>query len=139
MRNREFKGFYQKLGVHYLCAHAPVASAITTRLVVAIATELNWPLQSMDVSNAYLNAPLDPSVVLFTRAPPTFHIPPGYGLRLLKGLYGTMQGGNRWALHKHTKLTQLGLHRNPSEPSLYHRHDDRGIIIMSIIVHFIRG
>ena len=128
------KGFLQKLGVHYLCSHAPVASAITTRLIVAIATELNWPLHGMDVSNAYLNAPLDPSIVLFVRPPPTILVPTGYGLRLLKGLYGTMQGGSRWAVHKHLQLTKLGLQRNPSEPSLYHRHDERGIILMSIIV-----
>ena len=128
------KGFYQKLGVHYLCAHAPVAFAVTTRLIVAIATELGWPLHGMDVRNAYLNAPLDPSVVLFVRPPPTIHVPPGYGLRLNKGLYGTMQGGNRWAIHKHLKLVALGLTRNPSEPSLYHRHDARGIVLMSIIV-----
>ena len=98
------KGFYQRKGVHYICSHAPVAADVTSRLIVAIATELNWPLHGMDVRNAYLNAPLDRRVVLFVRPPPTVRVPKGYGLRLCKGLYGTMQGGHRWAVHKHENL-----------------------------------
>ena len=128
------KGFYQKKGKHYVCAHAPVAAAVTNRLVIVIATEFNWPLHGMDVRNAYLNAPLHPDIVLFVKPPPTVFVPPGYGLRLLKALYGTMQGGNRWAVHKHNMLVKIGYTRNPSEPSLYHRHDDHGIVIMSIVV-----
>ena len=128
------KGFYQRKGVHFLCSYAPVASDVASRIVVAVATEFNWPLHGMDVRNAYLNADLDPRVVLFVQPPPTVRVPKGYGLRLRKGLYGTMQGGHRWAVHKHEKLTQLGLTRNPSEPSLYHRHDEHGIVITSIIV-----
>ena len=128
------KGFHQKKGVHYLNSHAPVASAVANRIVVAVSTELNWPLEGMDVSNAYLNAPLESSIVIFVEPPPTIHVPKGYGLRLLKGLYGTMQGGNRWAHHKHIKLTKLGYTRNPSEPSLYHRLDRHGIVLTSIVV-----
>ena len=128
------KGFFQKKGVHYINSHAPVASAVANRMVVAIATEFNWPLHGMDVSNAYLNAPLEAGVVLFVEPPPTVHVPKGYGLRLVKGLYGTMQGGNRWAHHKHSKLISLGYSRNPSEPSLYHRLDSNGLVIMSVVV-----
>ena len=87
----------------------------------------------MDVSNAYLNADLDPRIVLFVKPPPNVYVPRGYGLRLVKGLYGTMQGGNRWAIHKHAKLTNLGYHRNPSETSLYHRHDKNGFVLMAVI------
>ena len=128
------KGYLQRKGVHYLCSWAPVAAAVTSRLIVAFATEMNWPLHGMDVRNAYLNADLHPSVVLFVQPPPTVHVPRGYGLRLVKGLYGTMQGGNRWAVHKHIKLTQLGYERNTSEPSMYHRFDKHGIVIMALIV-----
>ena len=88
----------------------------------------------MDVSNAYLNAPLEDEVVLFVQPPPTVHVPKGYGLRLLRGLYGTMQGGNRWAVHKHTKLISLGYSRNVAGPSLYHRHDTHGIVLTTVIV-----
>ena len=124
----------QQKGKHYVCAHAPVAAAVTNRIVVAFATEFGWPLHGMDVSNAYLNAPLHPDIVLFVKPPPTVRVPNGYGLRLVKGLYGTMQGGNRWAVHKHKTLSGLGYTRNSADPSLYHRHDERGIIIMSIVV-----
>ena len=35
------KGFYQKLGVYYISAYVPSAAAVTTRIVIAIVTELN--------------------------------------------------------------------------------------------------
>ena len=128
------KGFLQKKGIHFQCTYAPCASATSSRITVAMATEMGWPLHGMDVSNAYLNGDLHSDTVLFVKAPPTVRVPPGYGLRLCKGLYGTMQGGNRWAIHKHLKLTELGYDRNASEPSLYHRCDRFGIVIMTIIV-----
>ena len=128
------KGYLQRRGAHYICAHAPVASAVATRIIIAIATELDWPLHGMDVKNAYLNAPLDPRIILFVKPPPSITLPPGYGLRLRKGLYGTMQGGNRWAVHKHKKLSELKFTRNPSEPSLYHRYDSFGYVLMAVIV-----
>ena len=128
------KGFHQKKDIHYHNTYAPVAASLTVRLVVSIANEMGWPLHGMDVSNAYLNADLEDGIVLFVVPPPTVFVPDGYGLRLLKSLYGTMQGGNRWANHKHQKLTFIGMTRNPADPSLYHRHDEYGFVLLDIIV-----
>ena len=128
------KGFYQQKGIHYLSSTAPVAASMTTRLVIAFATEFNWPLLGNDVRNAYLNAPLDPNVVLFVKPPPTVKVPAGYGLRLKFGLYGTMQGGNRWGIHKHKRLSHIGMIRSFADPSLYHRHDRFGFVLTSINV-----
>ena len=128
------KGFHQRKGIHFISSYAPVASATSSRMIVAFATEMGWPLHGMDVRNAYLNAPLESEIVLFVRPPPTVHVPKGFGLRLMKGLYGTMQGGNRWAVHKHSRLIKLGYDRNVAEPSLYHRQDSHGIVLMTVIV-----
>ena len=102
------KGFFQKKGVHYSCTYTPVCSALVCRIIVSIATEFGWPLHGMDVSCAYLNGDLEPTFIIYVKPPPTVHVPRGWGLRLKKGLYGSMQGGNRWAVHKHQKLTDLG-------------------------------
>ena len=128
------KGFHQRKGVHFISSHAPVSAGVTVMIIFAVAVELGWPLHGMDVNNAYLNADLDERIVLFVEPPPTVHVPPGYGLRLLKGLYGTMQGGNRWAVHKHKKLTEINMQRNAADPSLYHRLDEHGLVICTIIV-----
>ena len=128
------KGFLQIKGVHYHNSYAPVAASLTVRLIISIANELGWPLHGMDVSNAYLNAPIEPDITLYVKPPPTVFVPRGYGLKLLKSLYGTMQGGNRWAHHKHKMLTAIGMIRNPSDPSLYHRHDRHGFVLMDIVV-----
>ena len=128
------KGYLQKKGIHFINVFAPVAAAVTTRIIIAIATELDWPLHGMDVSNAYLNADLEATIVLFVQPPPTIKVPRGYGLRLCKGLYGTMQGGNRWAVHKHLKLTSIDMVRSAAEPSLYSRYDSYGIVFLAVIV-----
>ena len=128
------KGFYQIKGKHYHHTFAPVAASLTVRLVISIANEMGWPIHGMDVSNAYLNAEMEPDIVLFVRPPPTIFVPRGYGLRLLKPLYGTMQGVNRWAHHKHEFLTSINMVRNAADPSLYHRHDQYGFVLFDIIV-----
>ena len=110
------KGYFQKKGVHFVCTYAPVESSLVNLLIFAIATEFGCPMHGMDVSFTYLNVRLHHSIVMYVQPPPTVHVPRGYGLRLQKGLYGTMQGGNRWALHKHDKLTNLGVHAQPRRP-----------------------
>lgn len=75
------KGFYQKKGNHYLNTHAFVASAVTTRLLVPCHNDNRIQLATaytawVDVSNAYLNSPLDPRVVLFVKPPLLSTSPP---------------------------------------------------------------
>ena len=71
---------------------------------------------------------------MFNRPPPGFTVPPGYGLRLLKALYGTRQGGNRWASHRDAELAKLGLTRSAADPCLYTRTNFDGYILVAVIV-----
>jgi hypothetical protein len=112
------QGFRQKYGVDYTDTYAAVCSAVAIRILISIAVENGWPKENMDVSSAYLTASLKESTRMYIEPPPGFSVPKGYGLRLLKALYGTRQGGNRWAAHRDAKLADLGLTRSAADPCL---------------------
>jgi hypothetical protein len=128
------QGFRQKYGVDYTSTYAAVCSAVAIRLVISIANENRWSLENMDVSAAYLQASLKESTRMYVAPPPGFCLPPGYGLRLLKALYGTRQGGNRWATHRDAKLALLGMTRSDADPCLYFRSNADGYVLAAVIV-----
>ena len=69
----------------------------TTRTLVAVSNALGLNLDHLDVAVAYLNGVLPPDQRFFCLPPPGFEEVNGYGWYMLKGLYGTRQGGALWA------------------------------------------
>lgn len=55
------KEFFQKKGIDFEEAFAPVARIVTIQLVVGIANH-NWSIYQMDVKSAFLNIPLKKEV-----------------------------------------------------------------------------
>lgn len=53
------KGYTQKYGVDYDEKFAPVAKINTIRVLLSLATNLDWPLQQFDVKNPFLHEDLD--------------------------------------------------------------------------------
>ena len=58
------KGFTQTFGVDYTETFAPVAKLNTIRVLLSLATNLDWSLPQMDVKNAFLNEELDEEVYM---------------------------------------------------------------------------
>jgi hypothetical protein len=52
------KGFTQTYGIDYLETFAPVAKLNFVRVLLSLAANRDWPLQQLDVKNAYLNGDL---------------------------------------------------------------------------------
>ena len=92
-------GFLQRAGLHYHPdeCYSPMSDPSTTRALVAVSNALNLSLDHLDVSVAYLNGVLPENQRFFCLPPPGFEEQPGYGWYMLKGLYGTRQGGALWA------------------------------------------
>ena len=105
-------GNTQRPGIDYRRTTAPVLNAVSLRCMLAIATELDWPLVQLDVSVTYMNSFLEKDVRLFLAPPPGIHVPPGWGCLALKGLYGLCQSGHLWVKLKVDTLRELGFTRH---------------------------
>ena len=64
------KEFTQTYGIDYQETFAPVAKRNTIRIILSLATNLNWSLQQFDVKNAFLHGTLEEEVYMDT--PPRF-------------------------------------------------------------------
>jgi hypothetical protein len=54
--NRNLDEFTKKLGVNYNSTYAPVDKLVTFRILMAIAANNCYIIESMDISNAFLKA-----------------------------------------------------------------------------------
>lgn len=114
------KGYSQKEGMGYIKTFAPTATFPGLRIMLTIAAHQNWPVNSFDITSAYLHSDIDSAVY--------FSIPTGYlgeakkknqVLKALKALYGTKQGARCWWKHIHSILQALGFSVSQYDQSLY--------------------
>ena len=113
------QGCTQIKGVHFKKTYAPVAFAESFRLIIKIGVDLDYEIDVTDLKVAYLTCYLEPNVTLFMEPPPGVEVEPGYGLRVIRALYGSMQGAQRLDVMKHTSLTKIGYKRMAAESSIY--------------------
>ena len=82
----------QTYGIYYLEIFAPTEKINAMRVLLSLATNLDWPLQQFDVKNALLHGDLEEDVYI--------ELPPGYNVpiehinkvcKLKKSLYGLKQ------------------------------------------------
>ena len=90
------KGYTKMYGVDYTETFARVAKINTVRVLLSLATNLDWPLQQFDVKNAFLHGNLDEEV--YMDIPPGYAsvLQPGVVCKLNKALYGLKQSPRAW-------------------------------------------
>jgi hypothetical protein len=90
------QGFSQRPGVDFTETFAPTTKWAALRTVFALAAIEDMEMESIDISNAYLNGVLK-DVDVYMRQPEGFESgSPGDVAHLDKGLYGLKQGGRCW-------------------------------------------
>lgn len=58
------KVFNQTYGINYSETFAPVAKLNSVRVLLSTAMNLDWPLQQLDVKNAFLHSQLEEEVYM---------------------------------------------------------------------------
>lgn len=119
------KGYAQAPGIDYDQVFAPTARLSALRAILAQAALNGEFIESIDISNAYLNGELEPEYEVFMIQPEGFEQPnpnPNGGkwvCRLKKGLYGLKQSGRLWYQKLADTLEGLGFEQIKSDPSIY--------------------
>lgn len=58
------RGFTQIKGINYEEIFSPTAKFVTVRLIVALSTSLNWPIDQADIDTAFLRADIDKDIYM---------------------------------------------------------------------------
>ncbi|KAL0641354.1 hypothetical protein Bca4012_102580 [Brassica carinata] len=128
------RGFTQTYGEDYIDTFAPVAKLHTIRIVLSIATNLEWDLWQMDVKNAFLQGELEDEV--YMHPPPGLEhlVKPGNVLRLKKAIYGLKQSPRAWYRKLSTTLNGRGFRKSELDHTLFTLTGPSGIIVILVYV-----
>ena len=126
------KGFTQAPGLDYGETYAPVGRYATSRVLMCIASQKNWEIHQMDVSNAFLYGTLDEDI--YMEQPTGFEDGTHRVCKLKKALYGLKQSPRMWN-HKLDKvLEEMGFRTSALDPALYHLVDEKFELHMLVFV-----
>ena len=128
------KGYAQIYGVDFSETFAPVARLDTIRLLLAIAAQKGWRIYQLDVKSGFFNGFLQEEIY--------FEHPEGFVVEgqedkvylLKKALYGLKQAPRAWYSRIDDHLSDLGFQKSLSESTLYIKHVNSYIIIISLYV-----
>ncbi|KAJ0624745.1 putative RNA-directed DNA polymerase [Helianthus annuus] len=112
-------GNSQTVGVDCDETFSPVVKPATIRAVLSIALMKNWPINQLDVKNAFLHGSLNELV--YMHQPPGFvdQTKPGHVCRLRKSLYGLKQAPRAWFQRFSSFITKHGFKSSLSDNSLF--------------------
>jgi len=128
------KGFNQEEGIDYLETYSPVVRTPTVRLVLHVATVMNWELKQMDVKNAFLHVDLTETV--YMRQPAGFvdKSKPDHVCLLHKSLYGLKQSPRAWFDKFSNFLLEFGFVCSLFDPSLFVYSRKTDVILLLLYV-----
>ncbi|MBW0488256.1 hypothetical protein O181_027971 [Austropuccinia psidii MF-1] len=108
---------------------APTSTFTSLRMLLTIVSLHKWYINSFDFVTAYLNADIKEDI--WVRPPDGLAVPPGYGCKLWKALYGTKQARNcvagpRYADANKTSTSGLRVQSEPELPDTIHYQHNMG-------------
>lgn len=125
-------------GVDYDQTFSPATRLATLRVILVKAALNGEFIETIDISNAYLNGEIEELYEVFMRQPPGFEErgPDGekWVCRLRKGLYGLKQSGRLWNQKLTIELERLGFTAIKSDPAVYIMEKQGVRIIMPVFV-----
>ena len=121
-------------GVDFDETFASVARLESIRILLAIASHLNFKLYQMDVKSAFLNGMLQEEV--YVEQPKGFIDPhrPDDVYKLKRALYGLKQAPRAWYDRLIAYLTKYGFKRGSADTTLFIRKDKNSFVVAQIYV-----
>ncbi|CAI7818588.1 unnamed protein product, partial [Closterium sp. NIES-53] len=117
------RGFSQRMGVDYFRTFSPTSKMTTLWILLQVAAQRDYELQSLDFSTAFLQGSLHGEIWL--RRPPGFtgSFPAGTLWSLRRPVYSLRQAPREWLDTLRTTLAALGFAPSTGDPSLFLRTD----------------
>lgn len=126
------KGFTQKYGVDYDETFAPVVKMTSLRVFLSISASLDWEIDQIDVTTAYLNAPLEEEI--YMEQPPGYNNDTNKVCSLKKALYGLKQSARAWNKMLNGVLEGFGFKRLIKDACVYVRMIDKVTTVVLVYV-----
>lgn len=128
------KSYSQTISLDYLDTFSPVAKLNSFRLLISLATNPDWPLHQLDVTNAFLHGDLQE--VVYMQQSPGF-VAEGESNKvclLQKSIYGLKQSPRAWFNKFSTILLDIGFAGCVSDYSMFVKKTEKGCIILTVYV-----
>ncbi|CCF51917.1 hypothetical protein NDA14_005547 [Ustilago hordei] len=125
-------GFSQKEGIDFDKIFAPVVPRDTIWTILTITAKFNWEVDSIDVTQAYLNTHLHHNIYL--KLPEGAEVLMGKVYKLIKSLYGLKQSGWEWHKELNTHLQRLGFFPLLNIPCVYLKGTGALQVIIAVYV-----
>lgn len=129
-----FKGCQQVYGRDYTKTTSPTARMESWRILLHIATCLNWDAQQIDIKTAFLNGILPPDEIQYMEQPRHFGEKPDHVWKVVRSLYGMKQSGRIWNQTLNSQMVAWGFHPLPCEPCMYIRQTGDDVVIAAVHV-----
>ena len=128
------KGYSQVEGVDYDQNFSPTVGFESIRQMIALGASKGLEMHQMDVTTAFLYAPLDEEVYMEQPEGTVVSGEEGKVMRLLKCLYGLKQSPRQWNLLIDTVLKQLGFTRLKSDFGIYVKGEGDDAVYIALYV-----
>ncbi|KAI5332286.1 hypothetical protein L3X38_022415 [Prunus dulcis] len=132
------KRFHQQYGIDYDETFSPIVKPTTIRTVLSITISFGWPLQQLDVKNAFLHGVLSETV--FMTQPPSFVDPhrPNHVCRIHKAIYGLKQAPRAWFHQFSSFIIQYGFTQSCADQSMFvYRHSSQMMVLLLYVVDIV--
>ncbi|CAI7802989.1 unnamed protein product [Closterium sp. NIES-54] len=128
------QGFSHRQGVDFFETFSPTQKMTTFRVLLHVAAQCDFELQSLDFNTAFLQGGLDAKIWL--RRPPGFTglFPAGTQWSLQRPVYGLCHAPCKWQDTVRTTLAALGFIPSTTDPSLF-LCTDTSLPLFSVLVY----
>ena len=128
------KGYIQKEGVDYEETFSPVVMLKSIRILLSIASCLDYEIWQMDVKTVFLNGYLEESIYMMQ---PEGFMAKGQQqkvCKLLRSIYGLKQASRSWNMRFDETIKMHGFDQNVDKPCVYKYIKEKKVVYLVLYV-----